>query len=158
MTTRRSDLTSITKNEQWKTGVPPVEHRPLPGRAGGPSSIDLTEERESLGHVFFLLVGRFLGVFRGFAGLRKIRIRGFQHRILVAMSKLALHRGIAGRGLGLVLFYGPFAAILIIGERRNQIVFDVSHEVSSVQAGRRISPVHQTIAKLLPVGRVNPVN
>jgi len=50
-----------------------------------------------------------------FSRLRKVRISGFQHRILVAMSKLTLHRSIATGLSLLVLFDCTFAAILISG-------------------------------------------
>jgi hypothetical protein len=50
-----------------------------------------------------------------FARLRKVGIGGFQHRILVPMSQLTLHRSIATGLRLLVLFDRAFAAILISG-------------------------------------------
>ena len=51
-------------------------------------------------------------VLRTRSGLGEIAIRGFQQRILIAMSKLASHRRIS-RLLGLVLLDRPFTAVLI---------------------------------------------
>ena len=42
------------------------------------------------------------------------------------MSELALHGSIARRLLRPVLLYGAFAAVLVIGERRVQILLEVS--------------------------------
>lgn len=92
-----------------------------------------------LRYVFFLVVCRLFGVFGVSAGLRKIGIRGFQYWVLVAMSKLALHGGVAGRFLWFILLYRALTSVLIIGKSRIQIVFEVSHE-SSFLASKSYQP------------------
>jgi len=52
-------------------------------------------------------------MFRAFARLWKVRIGGFQHAILIPMSKLTLHGSIASSLSLLILFHCTFAAILI---------------------------------------------
>jgi hypothetical protein len=79
-------------------------------------------------------------VFRVSAGLGKIGIRGLQQWVLITMSKLTLHGGVASRLLGPILLYGAFTAVLVIGESRVQIVSAVSHGVSSFRAGETRQP------------------
>jgi hypothetical protein len=76
---------------------------------------------------FLLAAGAFfrglLGVFGVSAGFGEIAVRGFQQWVLIAMSELSLHGSIAGGRLWSILLYRAFAAVLIIGESRIQIVF-----------------------------------
>jgi len=64
--------------------------------------------------VQIVFVRRFLpaGVLRALAGFWKISIRGFQHWILIAMTKLPLHGSVALLG-GVFFFQRAFEAVLI---------------------------------------------
>src|SRR3954471_7330988 len=59
------------------------------------------EPRDSLSVVLGAFALPFAGVLRIFAGLRKIRIRIFQHWISITMSQLSLQSGVSG---SLVIF------------------------------------------------------
>src|ERR1700722_1808456 len=89
------------------------------------------ENRGRLGYFFFRarFLARLFRVLRVSAGLGKIAVRGFQQRILITMSQLALHRGISGWFFRPVLLDGALASVLVVGKRRIQIVPWVSHTV-----------------------------
>ena len=57
-----------------------------------------------------------------------------------------------------ILFHGAFAAVLVVGQSCIQIVSRFSHGVSSPGWELHAAHTRQRIAKLLPVGRVNPVD
>ncbi len=100
-------------------------HRRLGTSVGARAYISLGREELQTRLRLSSQFGGFAGVFGTSAGLGKIGVRGFQHWILVAMSKLALHGGIAGRLLRFVLLNCAFTAVLIIGESRIQILHGV---------------------------------
>ena len=80
------------------------------------------------------------------------------------MSELALHGSIARRLLGPVLLYGAFAAVLVVGESRIQILLDFVRFSKSVMSVLVVlgAEMHQpsTVAYLetFAAGRVNPVD
>jgi hypothetical protein len=76
---------------------------------------------------------------------------------LIAMPLLARHGGVS-RLLRSILFHGAFAPVLVVGQSGVKIVSRFSHGVSSPGQELHAARFDQSIAKLLPSGRVNPVD